>query len=355
MKNIKLEEIVASLPVLDEEAQRRILGGTSSTPNGTPPNPNDEDPFAIPGVTPPCPTTNPSDGGGGTTGDAPTEPTTSDTEGDPINPYDNPDLPSSTDVPDSEPDDENPDLSETDTPEDAIVGDTSPESTTDTATPDDSTETTTAPSTSGEGQTDFEGLYSGVLGFYQVSTGEDISGYVLDPSQSIEEQMVAMFYEAQKQYENDQNEKYPPTYPVSTGVGIAGAAGLGGLFGFVAAGFSAVSAGRRAFGEWIDNGGFSRISDGVNDLQTTMSVGLMMGIAYLFGSDTAKPWGVPEASAPTYSTETGEPFREVNQQSNENYYQNGGKNGHNFIWWLMTGVGMAAEVSQCTDTVTPDE
>lgn len=39
----------------------------------------------------------------------------------------------------------------------------------------------------------------------------------------------------------------------------------------------------------------------------------------------------------------------------ENYYQNGGKNGHNFIWWLMSGVSTVAGVSQCTDAVTPDE
>lgn len=102
-------------------------------------------------------------------------------------------------------------------------------------------------------------------------------------------------------------------------------------------------------------GGLSQISDAVNNLQGRMTVGLMMGIAYLFGSDTANPWGVPDTPAPTYSTEIGEPFNEINQPSNENYYQNGGKNGHDFIWWLTTGVSTVAGVNQCTDTVTPDE
>lgn len=145
IKNIKLEEIVTLFPMLNEESQRRILGGTAPTPTSPPTNPNEEDPFAIPGVTPPCPTTNPSDTGGGTTGGSPTEePTTSDTDGDPINPYDNPDLPRSIAVPDSE-SDENADLPDT-TTEDAVVADTSTTNTTDipTPTPDDSKPTDTA-------------------------------------------------------------------------------------------------------------------------------------------------------------------------------------------------------------------
>lgn len=144
--NQNLEQLAALLSVIDEESQRRILGGTAPTPTPTSPptNPNEEDPFAIPGVTPPCPTTNPSDTGGGTTGGSPTEePTTSDTDGDPINPYDNPDLPRSIAVPDSE-SDENADLPDT-TTEDAVVTDASTAPTTDTATPDNSTESSTVP------------------------------------------------------------------------------------------------------------------------------------------------------------------------------------------------------------------
>lgn len=100
-------------------------------------------------------------------------------------------------------------------------------------------------------------------------------------------------------------------------------------------------------------GGLSQISDVVNNLQGRMTAGLMMGIAYLFGSDTANPWGVPDTPAPTYSTEIGEPFREVNQASNENYIQEGGNN--HFVNWLMLGVGLAGGKQLWEDITHPDE
>lgn len=51
------EEMATMLPVMDEEAQRRILGGTAPTPTstGTPTLSSEDDPFAIPGVSPSSP------------------------------------------------------------------------------------------------------------------------------------------------------------------------------------------------------------------------------------------------------------------------------------------------------------
>ena len=82
--NQNLEQLAALLSVIDEESQRRILGGTASTPTSPPANPNEEDPFAIPGVTTSCPTSTPTDTTNGlttspttgTTSTAPTESTT---------------------------------------------------------------------------------------------------------------------------------------------------------------------------------------------------------------------------------------------------------------------------------------
>lgn len=176
--NQNLEELAALLSVMDEESQRRILGGTAPTPTSPPTNPNEEDPFAIPGVTPPCPTTNPSDTGGGTTGGSPTEePTTSDTDGDPINPYDNPDLPRSIAVPDSE-SDENADLPDT-TTEDAVVTDASTAPTTDTATPDDSEPTDTA---SIEQQAVAGETYTGGVLSCSITADGDIIFFIPTPS-----------------------------------------------------------------------------------------------------------------------------------------------------------------------------
>ena len=182
--NQNLEELAALLSVMDEESQRRILGGTAPTPTSPPTNPNEEDPFAIPGVTPPCPpTTNPSGTGGGTTGGSPTEePTTSDTEGDPINPYDTPDMPPSpvdtSDTSDSE-SDENTDLPETATTEDAVVTDASTANTTDTATPDDSEPTDTA---SIEQQAVAGETYTGGVLSCSITADGDIIFFIPTPS-----------------------------------------------------------------------------------------------------------------------------------------------------------------------------
>ena len=182
--NQNLEELAALLSVMDEESQRRILGGTAPTPTSLPTNPNEEDPFAIPGVTPPCPpTTNPSGTGGGTTGGSPTEePTTSDTEGDPINPYDTPDMPPSpvdtSDTSDSE-SDENTDLPETATTEDAVVTDASTANTTDTATPDDSEPTDTA---SIEQQAVAGETYTGGVLSCSITADGDIIFFIPTPS-----------------------------------------------------------------------------------------------------------------------------------------------------------------------------
>lgn len=100
-------------------------------------------------------------------------------------------------------------------------------------------------------------------------------------------------------------------------------------------------------------GGLSQISDVVNNLQGRMTAGLMMGIAYLFGSDTANPWGVPDTPAPTYSTEIGQPFYEINQPSNENYFQEGGNN--HFINWLMRGVGVAGAGQLWEENTDPNK
>ena len=182
--NQNLEELAALLSVMDEESQRRILGGTAPTPTSPPTNPNEEDPFAIPGVTPPCPpTTNPSGTGGGTTGGSPTEePTTSDTEGDPINPYDTPDMPPSpvdtSDTSDSE-SDENTDLPEAATTEDAVVTDASTANTTDTATPDDSEPTDTA---SIEQQAVAGETYTGGVLSCSITADGDIIFFIPTPS-----------------------------------------------------------------------------------------------------------------------------------------------------------------------------
>ena len=182
--NQNLEELAALLSVMDEESQRRILGGTAPTPTSPPTNPNEEDPFAIPGVTPPCPpTTNPSGTGGGTTGGSPTEePTTSDTEGDPINPYDTPDMPPSpvdtSDTSDSE-SDENTDLPETATTEDAVFTDASTANTTDTATPDDSEPTDTA---SIEQQAVAGETYTGGVLSCSITADGDIIFFIPTPS-----------------------------------------------------------------------------------------------------------------------------------------------------------------------------
>lgn len=178
--NQNLEELAALLSVMDEESQRRTLGGTAPTPTSPPTNPNEEDPFAIPGVTPLCPTTNPSDTGGGTTGGSPTEePTTSDTDGDPINPYDAPDMPPSpTDTSDLELD-ENTDLPETATTEDAVVTDASTANTTDTATPDDLKPTDTA---SIEQQTVPAETYTGGVLSCSITADGDIIFFIPTPS-----------------------------------------------------------------------------------------------------------------------------------------------------------------------------
>ena len=70
-----LEKAATMLPVMDEEAQRRILGGTAPTPTGTPSSSSEDDPFAIPGVTPSCPTSATADTSDGLT----TMPTTGTT------------------------------------------------------------------------------------------------------------------------------------------------------------------------------------------------------------------------------------------------------------------------------------
>ena len=70
-----LEKAATMLPVMDEEAQRRILGGTAPTPTGTPSSSSEDDPFAIPGVTPSCPTSATADTSDGLT----TTPTTGTT------------------------------------------------------------------------------------------------------------------------------------------------------------------------------------------------------------------------------------------------------------------------------------